>query len=97
MDFVLVLLQPNQPPATNAHGEYNNQASKHTSNNRRSPSPATDGDANTRSSGSHEHDCKYEVGAPGNVAEMAAEYWKQSENFDGEEGNGEDVSCGGQT
>jgi hypothetical protein len=76
MNLVFVLLQPNQPPATNAHGEYDNQASKHTANNGRCPPPATDGDANAGSSCSHEHDCKDEVGAPRNVSEVTAEYWE---------------------
>lgn len=97
MNLILVLLQPDQPPAADPHCQEGQDSAK---NNPANPgSPASPGYCHTHStcSAHDEEDREREMAAPGNVPEMTAEYGKETEDFYGEERQREDMSCGRQS
>jgi hypothetical protein len=94
MDLVLIFLQTNQPPAADSHSKQNQHASQKGTNDSSCPLSSAHSDTNGAPSCYYEEDGKYCVRTPGDVSKVASEDWEQTEDFNGEEGEGEDV-CGG--
>ncbi|KAK5012449.1 hypothetical protein LTR60_004374, partial [Cryomyces antarcticus] len=94
MDLILVLLQPNQPPAAHAHCKARQQATKHHPRNRCPPATARDCDADSTSGARDEEDGEGEVAVPRDVAQVPAEDGEEAKDFDREEREREDVRCG---
>lgn len=97
MDFILVFLEPNQPPAADAHAEKGEDAAKYHSCNPCAETTIRQRDEEEAASSSHQSNCERHMTVPRLSAELATEYWEQSEYLDGEERERKYVCCGGQS
>ena len=96
MNLVLVLLKPDQPPTASTHGQTRQQAPQHYPHDGRLPSAAAGSDSDTSSGAEDEEESQPEMTAPRDMPEVSSEGGEQTEHFDGEECQGEDVSGGGE-
>ena len=93
MNLILVLLQINQPPAADPHHEYSQNPSKEAAHNGSRPASPADNYPYASAGAEYQYNGQDKMCAPRHMAKVAAEYREQSKDFDGEEGQGEDVCC----
>jgi hypothetical protein len=84
MDLIFVLLQPDQPPATDAHHEEGQEASQHYSHNESAFSTTGQSHENSAPCGRDQDNCKSKVASPGASSKFAAKDGKEAKDFNGE-------------
>lgn len=86
MNLIFILLQPDQPPAADAHNEECQDASKHHSRKEGALSASGQSHEDSTPRSCDQHNCKGEMTLPGASPKLAAKDGKEAENLDREEG-----------
>jgi len=85
VDLVLILLQPNQPPAADAHAHESEDAAQDDPGDPSSPSTTSQCREHSTPSGSNQENGQSKVAAPGSGTKLATEYGKEAKNFNREQ------------
>ena len=97
MNLVLVALQTDQPPACQSHTQRSHETTEDDAQDRIAPTAATDRHAEASGCEDDEEDGEPQVQRPRMVLQVATEDWEETEDFDTEQREAENVSCAGKT
>ena len=85
MDLIFVLLQPDQPPTTDAHYEEGQKASQHNSHSESAFSTTGQSHEDSAPCGRDQDNCKSKVASPGASSKFAAKDGKEAKDFNREQ------------